>query len=38
MVMKLQIFMVKKSPKADSNHICLSVTSLDSALKKDENY
>ena len=23
---------------ADSNHTCVAVTSLDSALKKDENY
>ena len=28
----------KKIPKADSNHTCLAVISLDSALKKDENY
>ena len=34
MVMKLQIFMIK----VDSNHTCLAVISLDSALKKDENY
>ena len=32
MVMKLQIF------KVDSNHTCLGVISLDSALNKDENY
>ena len=38
MVMKLQAFMVKKVPKVDSNHICLAEISLDSALKKDENY
>ena len=25
-------------PKVDFNHTCLAVTSLDSALKKDENY
>ena len=25
-------------PKVGSNHTCLPVTSLDSALKKDENY
>ena len=31
MVMKLQIF------KIDSNHTCLAVISLDSALKKDES-
>ena len=28
----------KNIPKADSNHICLAVISLDFALKKDENY
>ena len=33
MVMKLQIFM-KKIPKSDSNHTCLAVINLDSALKK----
>ena len=38
MVMKLQIFMIKKNAKVDSNHACLEVISLDSALKKDENY
>ena len=38
MVMKLQAFMIKKVPKIDSNHICLAEISLDSALKKDENY
>ena len=31
-------FYNKKNPKADSNHTCLTVTNLDSALKKDENY
>ena len=31
-------FYDKKIPKADSNHTCLAVISLDSALKKDENY
>ena len=36
--MKLQIFMMKKIPKTDSNHTCLAVISLDSALKKDDNY
>ena len=25
-------------PKVDSSHTCLSVISMDSALKKDENY
>ena len=29
---------VKKVPKVDSSHTCLAVISLDSALKKDENY
>ena len=28
----------KKIPKLDSNHTCLAVISLDSALKKDHNY
>ena len=28
----------KNIPKIDSNHTCLAVISLDSALKKDENY
>ena len=28
----------KKVPKVDSNHTCLAVISLDSALKKDDNY
>ena len=27
-----------KFPKFDSNHTCLALISLDSALKKDENY
>ena len=31
-------FYDKKIPKMDSNHICLAVISLDSALKKDDNY
>ena len=38
MVMKLQIFLIKKIPKADFNYTCLVVISLDSALKKDDNY
>ena len=33
MVMKLENFTIK----VDSNHTCLAVISLDSALKKDEN-
>ena len=28
----------KEIPKVDSNHTCLAVTSLDSALNKDGNY
>ena len=31
-------FYCKKLPKVDSNHTCLAVITLDSALKKDENY
>ena len=31
-------FYDKEIPKIDSNHVCLAVTSLDSAFKKDENY
>ena len=38
MAMKLQIFTIKKIPKIDSNHTCLAVISLDSVLKKDDNY
>ena len=38
MVMKLQIFFDEEISKADSNHICLAVISLNSALKKDEHY
>ena len=39
--MKLQIFtiiIIKKNSKLDSNHTCLAIISLDSALKKDNNY
>ena len=36
--MKLQIFMIKKILKIDSNHTCLAVIGSDSTLKKDENY
>ena len=32
MVMKLQVFMIKQSPKVDSKHICLVIISLVSAL------
>ena len=38
MAMKLQIFTIKKIRKLDSNHTCLSLISLYSALKKDDNY
>ena len=31
-------FYDKNIPKLDSNHTCLAVNSLDSVLKKDENY
>ena len=31
-------FRDKKTPKEDSNHTCLGVISLDSALKKNGNY
>ena len=31
-------FYDKNIPKADSNHTCLTVISLDSSLKIDENY
>ena len=35
--MKLQIFTIKNS-QGGSNHTCFAVISLDSALKKDDNY
>ena len=38
MLVKLQIFMIKKIPKVDSSHTCLAVISLDFALKKDDIY
>ena len=31
-------FYDKKIPTIDSNHTCLAVINLDSALKKDEDY
>ena len=31
-------FYDKEIPKVNSNHTCLEVISLDSALKKDDNY
>ena len=31
-------FYNKKSPEVDSNHACLAVIDLDSALKKDDNH
>ena len=36
--MKLQVFMIKKITKEETNHTCLAVINLDSALKKDENH
>ena len=38
MVIKLQIFMIKKILKVDSNHTYLAIISLHFALKKDESY
>ena len=35
---KVTDFYDKKIPKVDSDHACLAVISLDSALKKDDNY
>ena len=35
---KVTDFYDKEIPKVDSNHTYLEVISLDSALKKDENY
>ena len=35
---KVTDFYDKKIPKVDSNHTCLEVITLDSALKKDDNY
>ena len=35
---KVTNFNAKEIPKVDSNHTCLVVVSLDSALQKDENY
>ena len=34
----VKYFYEKKILNVDSNHTCLAVISLDSALKKDENY
>ena len=31
-------FYDKEIPKAEANHICLAIISVDSALKKDESY
>ena len=36
--MKLHILTIKKIPLVDSNHTCLAVINLGSALKKDQNY
>ena len=38
MVMKLQIFTIKKIPKVDSIDTCLAEITLDAALKKDDSY
>ena len=38
MVTKLQIFIIKKNSNVDFIHTCSAVISLDSALKKDDNY
>ena len=35
---KVTDFYDKEIPEVDSNHTCLVVISLDSVLKKDENY
>ena len=35
---KVTDFCNKIIPKVDSNHACLAVISVDSALRKDENY
>ena len=35
---KVTDFYDKENSKVDSNHICLAVINLDSALKKDESY
>ena len=35
---KVTDFYDKKIPKVDSNHTCLAVISVDSTLKKDDNY
>ena len=38
MVVNLKVFNDKKIPKLESNHTCLAVTSLDSALNEDGNF
>ena len=38
MALKLQVLINKKITKVDSNHTCLAVISLGSALKNDDNY
>ena len=35
---EVRYFYDKRIPKLDSNHTCLAVISLDSGLKKDDNY
>ena len=37
-IIKITDFYDKKIPKLDYNHTCLAVISLDSPLKKDDNY
>ena len=36
--MKLQIFTIKEISEVESNHTCSAVTTLDSALKKNDNH
>ena len=36
--MRLQVFAIKKWPRQVSDHICLEVITIDSVIKKDENY
>ena len=35
--MKLQIFTIKEISEVESNHTCSAVTTLDTALKKNDN-
>lgn len=36
--MRLQVFAIKKWLRQVSDHICLEVITIDSVIKKDENY